>query len=164
MRADLRNGISQYELKPPAGLTHTASEVTLLRWHQPLQKKSPTGASTEGVLSPSQYMRTITRRQKSGNSVSQICWIAPGPSISATVNVVCAGMLTLGDTFHPWPSSRATCAPVPSVAMPPLPFSPVKFSALIERVLARDRRDRLPRLRCSPLNGSVMVISSLTWV
>ena len=31
-------------------------------------------------------------------------------------------------------------APVPSVAMPPLPFSPVKFSGEIERVFASDRR------------------------
>ena len=32
--------------------------------------------------------------------------------------------------------ARGALAPVPSVAMPPLPFSPVKFSGLIERVLA----------------------------
>src|SRR5262249_35246890 len=36
-------------------------------------------------------------------------------------------------------SSRAAFLPVPSVAMPALPFSPVKFSGLIERDLALER-------------------------
>ena len=54
-------------------LTATASDPMLTRWHQPLQKKSPTGTSTDGVSSLSQYMRRIVRRQRSGNSVSQIC-------------------------------------------------------------------------------------------
>jgi hypothetical protein len=40
-----------------------------------------------------------------------------------------------GDTFQPWPRPRAQLAPVPSVAMPPFPFSPVKFSGEIDRVL-----------------------------
>ena len=35
---------------------------------------------------------------------------------------------------------------------PPLPFSPVKFSGLIERVFASDKRDRLPMFISSPLN------------
>ena len=46
----------------------------------------------------------------------------------------------------------------PSVAMPPLPFSPVKFSGLIERVCAFDRRDRLPRCRPNPENAMMSSI------
>ena len=71
-----------------------------------------------------------------------MCWIAPGPWMSASVNVSPALIRIDGETFQPWPRSRAAFAPVPSVAMPPLPFSPVKFSGLIDRVFARDRRDR----------------------
>ena len=62
-------------------------------------------------------------------------------------------MRTEGETFQPWPSSRAAFLPVPSVAMPALPFSPVKFSGLIERVWASDKRERLPRVMSRPLNG-----------
>src|SRR5690348_8524216 len=78
--------------------------------------------------------------------------MAPGPVISATVNV-CPGMIfTDGDTFQPWPKSREAVLPVPSVAIPPLPFSPVGFSGLIERVFAFESRGRLPRFKPSPLN------------
>src|SRR5258708_21076811 len=52
-----------------------------------------------------------------------------------------------GETFQPCPRWGAGLARVPSVAMPALPFSPVKFSALIERVLACDSREML----CSPI-------------
>jgi len=79
--------------------------------------------------------------------------MAPGPSISASVKVSLASICTDGEIFHPWPSSRAACAPVPSVAMPPLPFSPVKFSGLIERVLAFDSRESVPIPRPRPLDG-----------
>ena len=74
-------------------------------------------------------------------SVIQICWITPSPSISASVKVVPAGIATLGETFQPTPSSRAQSAPVPSAARPPLPGAPVKFSGLIERLSAPERRD-----------------------
>ena len=53
-------------------------------------------------------------------------------------------MRTEGETFQPCPRSRAAFLPVPSVAMPALPFSPVKFSGLIERVWAAESRQRLP--------------------
>src|SRR3954453_24065754 len=56
--------------------------------------------------------------------------------MSQRVNVCPASMRTLGEIFHPWPSSRAQFFPVPSVAIPPRPFSPVKFSGLIEGDLA----------------------------
>ena len=45
-------------------------------------------------------------------------------------------ILTEGEIFHPRPRSRASFAPVPSVAIPPLPFSPVKFSGA-DRARAR---------------------------
>ena len=38
----------------PAGLTATANDWILQRTPQPLQKKSPSGTSTDGVSSPSQ--------------------------------------------------------------------------------------------------------------
>ena len=69
-----------------------------------------------------------------------MCWIAPGPSISARVKVRPASIFTEGDTFHFCPRSRADSLPVPSLAMPPLPFSPVKFSGLMERVFAFESR------------------------
>jgi hypothetical protein len=50
--------------------------------------------------------------------------------------VLFAGIETLGEIFQPWPRSRAHSAPVPSVARPPAPGSPVGFSALIERLFA----------------------------
>jgi hypothetical protein len=56
-----------------------------------------------------------------------------------------------GATFHPCPRSRAQFIPVPSVAIPALPFSPLKFSGLMERVLADDIREIFPRLSPSPL-------------
>jgi hypothetical protein len=40
--------------------------------------------------------------------------------------------------------------------MPPLPFSPVGFSALIERVLALDSRHRLPSVIPKPLKSDIL--------
>ena len=68
-----------------------------------------------------------------GAGVIQICCTAPDPRMSARVNVERALIFTEGETFHPCPSSLAAFLPVPSVAMPAFPFSPVKFSGLIER-------------------------------
>jgi hypothetical protein len=53
--------------------------------------------------------------------------------MSAIVKVDRALIRTDGETFQPCPSSRAAFLPVPSVAWPAFPFSPVKFSGLIER-------------------------------
>jgi len=64
----------------------------------------------------------------------------PGPLISPRVKVVPALIRTEGETFQPCPKSRAGPLPVPSVAMPALPFSPVKFSGLIERDSALETR------------------------
>src|SRR5258708_38211471 len=90
----------------------------------------------------------------SGAGVSQSCWIAPGPVISAMVKVDLAGTRTKGDNFQPWPRSRAAPLAGPSVDMAALPFSPVKFSGPIERVLAFEIRLRLPRFKSSPLTES----------
>src|SRR6516162_5343300 len=78
-------------------------------------------------------------------------WMAPGPWMSATTYVAPAATSFDGETFQPRPRSRAGPAPVPSVAMPPRPFSPVGFSGLIDRVRAVDSRARLPRPRPNPL-------------
>src|SRR3954464_7031607 len=77
--------------------------------------------------------------------------------MSARVKVVPGSMRTNGDSFQPRPRSRAQAAAGPSVDIPPLPFAPVKFSGLIERDFAFDRRERLPRDMPRPLNmgGSV---------
>src|SRR5581483_321779 len=80
--------------------------------------------------------------------------MAPGPVISANVKVDLAGTRTKGETFQPCPRSRAAPLAAPSVDMPALPFSPVKFSGPIERVLALERRLRLPRVKSNPLNGA----------
>src|SRR6185503_12552428 len=59
--------------------------------------------------------------------------------MSANTKLVLAGMTTKGDTFHPCPSSRAACHAEPLVvAMAARPFSPVKFSGLMERERALD--------------------------
>src|SRR3954471_19270564 len=79
--------------------------------------------------------------------------MAPGPVISARVKTCFAAILTEGETFQPRPRSRAAPAPVPSVALPPSPLAPVKFSGLIDRVLALDSRDRSPTPVVMPLNG-----------
>ena len=71
------------------------------------------------------------------------------------VKVVPGAMCTHGDTFQVWPRSRDACAPAPSVAMPPAPGAPVKFSALIERVTALERRAIPPKPMPRPLNRSI---------
>src|SRR5207253_8309944 len=63
-----------------------------------------------------------------------------------------------GELFQPRPTSRAGLAPVPSVARPPCPGAPEKFSGLIDRVRAADTRAKLPRPRPSPLNSVILRI------
>ena len=58
-----RNGMGQYALNALPGLTQTGSEETLAYFPQPMAKKSPTGTSTEGSFSSSQYLRKIENRQ-----------------------------------------------------------------------------------------------------
>ena len=116
-----------------------ASDDTCANSPQPHAKKSPTGHSTAGCGSSSQYMRRIWLRQLPVG-VSQMCWIAPEPSMSASTNVSCGAIDDRRRDLPSRPSSRPGPAPVPSVAIPPRPFSPVKFSGLIERVSASARR------------------------
>src|SRR3954447_525508 len=77
--------------------------------------------------------------------------MAPGPSISAKVTVLLALTCMKGETFQPWPRSRAAPRAGPLVDIPALPFSPVKFSGLIDRVFASDNRNKLPMFTPMPL-------------
>ena len=101
-------------------------------------------------------------RQRTFAGVIHICWIAPAPSMSPRRSVSPGATRFEGEIFQPRPRPRAWIAPVPSSAIPPLPFSPVGFSALIERDLAVDKRDRLPR--CNPSPGKPCVMRSLSFV
>ena len=105
-------------------------------------------------------MRRMRSRQLTWAGVIHICWIAPCPSMSPSSRVSPGATRFEGEIFQPRPSPRAWIAPVPSSAMPPLPFSPVGFSGLIERDFAEDSRDRLPRCNPRPENPSVMPIAS----
>jgi hypothetical protein len=81
----LLNGMGKKQFMPRAGLTTMGIELTMQSLPNPQQKKSPSGVSTDGVSSSSQYiLRTISRRTKKSFSVRsvtviQICWIIPGP-------------------------------------------------------------------------------------
>src|SRR6266545_5716716 len=87
-----------------------------------------------------------------GAGVIQMCWMAPGPSMVARVKVELPLTRTKGETFQPWPRSRAARHAEPSCpAMAALPFSPLKFSGQIDRDLALERRKRFPRSTSSPL-------------
>ena len=109
-------------------------ELTRHPWPKPQQKKSPRGASTDGVSSPSQYMRS-TRSRSTNRSASlvlsvtviQMCSITPGPSISPN-RAVSPGLISpmQGDPFREGPRWLA--------AVPPFPFSPRGFSALMARL------------------------------
>src|SRR5712692_9267257 len=83
-------------------------------------------------------------------------WIAPGPSMLARTKVSPGPICTLGEIFQPRPRSLAARAPVPAVAMPPCPGAPEKFSGLIDRVLASDNLERLPRPMPSPLKAAML--------
>src|SRR5215211_2457332 len=76
--------------------------------------------------------------------------MAPWPVISARVNVLPGSIIMKGLIFQPCPRSRAASEALPCVAMPPLPFSPVRFSGLIEKVFARDTLYKLLRLLSRP--------------
>src|SRR6202167_3195708 len=81
--------------------------------------------------------------------VSQMCVMSAGPVMSVSSNMVCPWMSTLGEIFQPGPRCAAAAAPVPSVARPPPPLAPSKFSGLIDRDCAplrsaRERRSITP--------------------
>ena len=82
-----------------------------------------------------------------------MCWMAPGPVMSATVKVSPAGMRTKGFTFQPLPRSRAAALALPSSSshMAPAPLAPLRFSGLMDRETAFDSRNRLLILFIMPL-------------
>src|SRR5579863_3412898 len=92
--------------------------------------------------------------------VIQICAIAPGPLISASTFTSPGSITTYGETFHPRPSLRAGLFNGSGDAIAPLPFSPVGFSGLIERLFAFDRIGRLPMCMPRPLNDAIACDSS----
>src|SRR5215469_10401751 len=96
--AFLRKGIGQYELNALPGFTQTASDDNREYLPQPMAKKSPTGTSTDGAVSSSQYILRIDNRQ-SPVGVIQMCCIAPEPLISARVNVWSGLITTKGFSF-----------------------------------------------------------------
>src|SRR5947209_271317 len=76
----------------------------------------------------------------------------------ASSNVSPGSMRTLGETFQLWPRSRAACAPVPSVARPPWPGSPEKFSGLIDRDRSADKRANAARSTADSVAGTLHLI------
>src|SRR5882672_9837552 len=93
--------------------------------------------------------------------VIQICWIAPGPSMLAITRSSPGSMGVHGETFHPWPRSRAQDFGSVGIAIPPAPFLPSTFSELIDRVFAEESRDKFPRFIPNPLNA--MEVSVKEW-
>src|SRR5271155_3916248 len=87
--------------------------------------------------------------------VIQICAIAPAPAMSASTFTSPGSITTYGAAFHPCPSLRAGLLTGSGIAIAPLPFSPVGFSALIERLSAAERIARLPMCMPSPLNDDI---------
>ncbi len=91
------------------GLTAIGIELIFALTPNPLQKKSPIGASTDGVSSSSQYiLRTRSLRTKPilsvlSGIVNQICCIIPGPFISAKVVTLPLANVTHGLPFLPIP-------------------------------------------------------------
>src|SRR5258708_20055249 len=83
--------------------------------------------------------------------VIHICCMEPDPFISAIVKVLCALICTDGLSFQPFPNSRAAVSPVPFSAIPPFPFSPLKFSGLMDRLFASERRYIFDRFASMPL-------------
>src|SRR5271155_3287365 len=83
--------------------------------------------------------------------VIQICAIAPAPPISASTFTSPGSITTYGATFHPRPSFRAGLLAGSGIAIAPLPFSPVGFSGLIERLSAAERIARLPHVHAEPV-------------
>src|ERR1043166_4527968 len=76
--------------------------------------------------------------------------MAPVPAVSAKIAVSPDFTTMDGLTFQPRPRYLAAFWPVPVVAMPPLPRSPVGFSGEIERVSALEVRYRVESVADSP--------------
>ncbi len=106
--SSLRNGMGQYELKPPEGFTVTINELTFVPLHMPLSEEIAQRNFHRGIdfIIPN---RTATHNPgtPSDPQLSQICLITPGPLIEARVTVCCLGRSMAGRTFHPRPNSDA---------------------------------------------------------
>src|SRR6266436_797589 len=89
--------------------------------------------------------------------VIQMWAIAPAPDISARTFTSPGSITTYGATFHPRPSFRAGLLAGSGIAMAPLPFSPVGFSGLIDRLSAFESIARLPMCMPSPLNDAIAI-------
>ena len=102
-------------------------------------------------------MRKIRSRNCTcSNAVIHICCIAPPVLICASSHVSPAAISRDGDIFQPRPRFLAAVAPVPEVAMPPLPTSPVRFSGDMERDLALDSRERFAIDMPNPLKCDIL--------
>jgi hypothetical protein len=55
-------------------------------------------------------------------------------AVEVELDLAPAGRSMLGEIFQPAPRSRAQSAPVPSVARPPPPTAPSRFSGEMDRV------------------------------
>src|SRR5271154_92487 len=119
-----------------------ASDVMGAYFPQPMAKKSPTGTSTEGSVSSSQYIRKMEKGQVPVGVIQKWC-TEPGQLISPRVSFFPGSITIKGFTFHPRPRSRAALEATPSAAVPPFPFSPLKFSGLMENDFASDVRNML---------------------
>src|SRR5438874_2607420 len=80
--------------------------------------------------------------------------MTPGPMMSASVVVEFGASVMHGRTFQPLPNRLATCESSGGDSLAPPPFSPVGFSAEIERVFAPESNGRLPRPRPSDMAAS----------
>ena len=90
-------------------------------------------------------------RQCAGRASSRSAGWRPGPRCRPASKVSPGRDADAGRDLPALAEVAGRALAGPSVAMPALPFSPVKFSGLIERVCAFDSRDRLPRPMPSPL-------------
>ena len=75
--------------------------------------------------------------------------------MSASVKVSPGAISIEGETFQPTPRSRAQTAPVPSLARPPAPGAPVKFSGEIERETRSNVAKDWLRLTPRPSNSLI---------
>src|SRR5260370_12214590 len=97
----------------------------------------------------------MTLERQSPVGVIEIAAIGPAPAMSARTFPSPGSITMYGETFHPRPSLRAGLFAGSGEAIAPLPFSPVGFSGLIERLSAFDRIERLPMCMPRPLNDAI---------
>src|SRR5271170_5341760 len=90
IRACFWNGIGKNEFTARLGAAERGKASNVKYSPNPNPKKSPIGASTLGVASSSQYIRSTIFFKwyaSSDENVNQICVISPGPASSKIVSV-----------------------------------------------------------------------------